>query len=177
MSFCLSRFLSGSVQLPLTDPQNQREGWGWRVHRERGGERCRFLILEEFFLPLSLSQFLSRVSSSSLSLWCNSMCFSGPSWVGALQWKTSEFLDVFSGDAGARIVSCVVKSSLSSAGHAMTLEPGCLFLSDSLFGSDVDFDAVLTNLLSHWLSVEQLQDLTSHTDAWLRSVLFYLEGK
>lgn len=74
----------------------ESEGEKKMKERKRGEESSKVFSYLKNFSSLSCSVSLSLVySSRSLSLWCNSMCFTGPSWVGGLRWKTSEFLDVF----------------------------------------------------------------------------------
>ena len=127
MTFSLSETL-------IDWPAGRGNGQKQEKKRKRGEESCKIFSY--------LKNFSSSLSSSSLSLWCNSMCFTGPCWAEDLRWKTSEFWDVFKGTRGPKKSLMCSERSLSSAGLSMTLETLCSLL----VWSHVDAEPALQSL-------------------------------
>ena len=145
----------------------RREGRkeGMKEKEQEGRRRAvKFSHTWRIFLP-SLLSFSS--SSSTLSLWCHSMCFTGPCWAEDLRWKTSEFLDVFK---GLKSLMCFWRGPcplfLDALWRSRQSTPLFFWLFCLLTG--VWFWCSTTDLFLRWV----LQDLTSHTDTWLPSLLF-----
>lgn len=165
-SFCLS------VQLceTLIDGPTGAEGRGMdregererREKRERKNERKKERGRGEesskvsSYLKNFSSLSVSLSSSSSLSLWCNSMCFTGPSWAEDLRWKTSEFLDVLKGMQGLNIfnvfwsVLCPLLDMTLERRSTLCLSVWLLFVAPVIFWCCAEKPAL------HLLSVKQL---------------------